>query len=749
MKLLQALVRKHADISSVLFLGILCLIFFARLFYPEPQIFSTAEIGINDIWYINFPLKNLGENFKMGKIPAWNPYRSGGFPDLAESQAGTYNLYNLLTLTLLPTIQAFNFGYVVIFFTTALGTYLFVKRQKFNAYYAFLAAFTYAFSGFFITHISHFLLIQTASFFPWLLYFTDVLLKDKKASIPIFFALALTLSQQIFSGNPQTVFISCLAVLGYVCFVFLIHKTTIKRILITFLALFLGVGISAAQLLPTLELMQLSTRGSGLGITELLFYKYPLKHLITMVFPFWFGNPQIGTYPHFRDFNGSLFWENTGYVGLLPLVFTTVCLIYFIKHQSKKVFFYIFSLVVSLLLMAGGDGPLYFILTLPPFSFFRFPSRFMIIFLFSLVLLSTYGLKYLIEKLRKSRRFQPRLTLFKTLVFFLIVADIFIMWFHYHPTAKYREFATPPPISELLQKSGYNRVYAYLQNSRAFQQFFEIGSSQPNYYLELRNELAPNLNVYYHTPTVDYYSSLIPRRLLYFNYLFTSSYHITTASATLDHQMERRLNLRSVSHIISPIPLLNTSLILQNKLNLNYELGNLYLYKNRNALPKYYLVNKFKYADTLEDLFVILDSSDFDYRHEAIIEKNLTTPINAQELPNGKIKVLAETNDTLQLEIETDQSAVLVITNTYYPGWQVKIDGRISQVFPVNLVNQGILIEKGKHTVETAFISQPVIIGQRITFASYAIIAIYFVIKFGAMVLNKGLELKIYGKLRT
>ena len=431
-----------SDFSWILLLLFLIVFFFAKLFYPEPKIFATAEIGINDVWYFNFPLKYfLSNQLKQGKLPTWDPYRGGGFPDLAESQVGTFNLYNLISYKLFPAIVAFNLGHIFIFFTAAIGTYLFIRRQKFNQLESFFGAFIYTFSGFFIAHLSHYLLIQAASFFPLLLYFTDKILKKDRNLIVNIILFAFILSQQIFSGNPQTVFITLLGICFYTLYLKLTHQTDSGHALILILAVVIGLVISAAQLLPLFELSQISLRNEGLGTQELLFYKFPFKLLITLIFPFWFGNPQIGTYPHFNKFNGSIFWENTAFIGIIPLL-----LILFNFLPSKKnlrdTFFYFFLLLISFLLMLGGDGPLYFILTLPPFSYFRFPSRFLILFIFCLTMLTLYGLKKLTFTIS-----QKRFSIILSRTFVIVgTVHLFIFWYNYHPTISYKDFAVKPAV---------------------------------------------------------------------------------------------------------------------------------------------------------------------------------------------------------------------------------------------------------------------------------------------------------------
>ncbi len=718
-RLLFGLVHRKNVCAAVL-LFLVCGAFFAKLFFPNPKIFATAEIGISDIWYLNFPLKNfLGESLKAGRLPVWDPLRNSGFPDLAEGQIGTFNLYNLLAFRLLPTITAFNLGFIVMFFLCGLGMYLFTFQRGFPPSIAFYVAFIYSFSGFFITHISHYPLLQTMTFFPLLMFALDLLLSQITIISVVF--LSLVLSQQIFSGFPQMVFISGIGLVLYCVFKYIRHETKLINLVLFLIALVLGLVLSAAQVLPTLELIPISQRATGLPTQELLFYKFPLKHLLGFINPFAFGNPQQGSYPHFKDFDGSLFWENTGYIGIIPLMLSAVAILT-LRRFKKEGYFYVFLAGLSTLLMLGGGGPLYFLLTLPPFSFFRFSSRYLLLFVFALVMLSGYGLKQLLAFYKKKSHRQITLLL----IILLSMFDILHIWYNYHPTVKYSDFMSQPVTAKTIKSESHGNMYTYLQNAYAWDEFFKTGSSRPERYLELRNELAPNLNLLFNVATADSYaSSLTPKRLAYYNALLSSTYKVSTTSAYLDIQTQRLLNIRNTTEILSPVLLTNPTLRLIS--TYQYQTlpikNNLHHYYNTEATPKYYAVNKFRVVDTVEDFLKDLTADTFDPKKEVILEhKPAVTPTE-----NLEWHILSKTEETDRstFKIVTNQPAIFVVTNSYYPGWQAEIDGKITEVFPANFVNLGIVIPKGSHELAFFFRSKSLTLGLIISLTTYAGVFIY------------------------
>ena len=172
--------KKHHAILltciSLLCLTIFSFFYFHRLFFPVTGIFATHEIGINDIWDLNYPFKEfLHRELTAGRMPLWNPLIGNGFPVLAEGETGTFNLYNLIAYRFLPTIIAFNLGYILTFLFSAAGMFFYVRSEKLSRPTAVYAGIIYAFGGYFITHISNFVHLQGASFLPWLLWLAKII----------------------------------------------------------------------------------------------------------------------------------------------------------------------------------------------------------------------------------------------------------------------------------------------------------------------------------------------------------------------------------------------------------------------------------------------------------------------------------------------------------------------------------------------------------------------------------------------
>jgi uncharacterized membrane protein YfhO len=57
----------------------------------------------------------------------------------------------------------------------------------------------------------------------------------------------------------------------------------------------------------------------------------------------------------------------------------------------------------------------------------------------------------------------------------------------------------------------------------------------------------------------------------------------------------------------------------------------------------------------------------------------------------------------LKAEVNASGQHLLVFSQIYYPGWQAQIDGQPVELYRVNVIQQGVVVPAGAHTVELIF----------------------------------------------
>jgi hypothetical protein len=325
-----------------------------------------------------------------GHLPLWNPYLFMGAPFLANSQVGV--LYPLnWPLVFFSAPVAVKISILLHLIIALVGAQLFARRALGqSALGALLSAALFTLGGYLTSQVEHINQLQGLAWFPWLLLTLHHAQSSihKSQKILHYLGLSILYSFQLLAGHTQSAFISLAGVALY-AFILAINnqKSTIRNLKtliphpssFILLPLALALLLSAAQLLPTLELSGQSLRGGGLPPREALSFSLDPRLL---------GRALLPGYAH------GLFSEFVAYLGVTGLALAALG----IKKTPQRLA--LLALVsLGLAFALGAYNPLYALLAaLPPFNLFRVPARWLFLFAFGAAMLAGYGLDELSQR---------------------------------------------------------------------------------------------------------------------------------------------------------------------------------------------------------------------------------------------------------------------------------------------------------------------------------------------------------------
>jgi hypothetical protein len=147
------------------------------------------------------------------------------------------------------------------------------------------------------------------------------------------------------------------------------------------------------------------------------------------------------------------------------------------------------------------------------------------------------------------------------------------------------------------------------------------------------------------------------------------------------------------------------------------------LYKNRSPLPRAWLVKDFKVLDSKE-ILPMMTQKEFDPDREVLLEENpkwegetigghrgppLRKTNDGGEPLSGlpqKVEIISESNNRLRLLVASAKDSLLVLNDTYYPGWKAFVDGEETKIYRADYTFRGISLNAGTHQVE--FVYDPI-----------------------------------------
>jgi hypothetical protein len=133
----------------------------------------------------------------------------------------------------------------------------------------------------------------------------------------------------------------------------------------------------------------------------------------------------------------------------------------------------------------------------------------------------------------------------------------------------------------------------------------------------------------------------------------------------------------------------------------------IWVYENPNVLPRAYVVHR---AETVldQDPLERLTASDLNPWTTAVLEEPLSLARAAalSEVPlRSSSSALITDYGPHRVEIEARMTdpGVLILSDTYYPGWEVTVDGLPSQLLRANYALRGVYLPTGNHQVVFRF----------------------------------------------
>ena len=517
--------RRQPVAAAALFLLFLLFLQFPGVLLLRQVPFVSEMVAGSDLLDFNYPVRRiLGDALRRGTLPHWTDAMNTGFPIHGEGQGGFLYPPNLL-LGWLPLVASINLSLVLTYLGAGLLMFLYARELEQSRVAALFAGMVFAFSGFFFGHIRHLNLIAAAQWLPLLLLLCERYARTRRPAYLL--ALAPVQALQHLAGHPQTAYYSILFTGVYLILRVLQREVSVDatpsspgRLALRslraaalaaagfVLAAGLGAGLAGVQLLPTWELAQLAHRSAKDSLEKATYYTLPWQHLVTFVSPFFFGDPGRNTYSFFAGGQAVLFWENCGYVGLLPLVlalYATGAL----WRRDRRVALLAGAAVVSLLLAMGKQTPLFPFLWrhLPGMGEFRIPARFLLVTDLALAALAGYGFD-----LARSRLATWRLRLAPALVglcFALTAAELLSHASRQYALVDARKWLGPAPVMAAIGADRDQcRVYTWhevvpwqdaLEHSRGWQR-------DPEAFYPLRNTLLPNFGVLQGMPHYSAYT---------------------------------------------------------------------------------------------------------------------------------------------------------------------------------------------------------------------------------------------------
>ena len=397
-----------SSLVGLLLLAALAVPFFAGRVY-------TAD----DLGAFHLPTRAFyAERLANGEPYDWMPQLFSGFYLTGEGQAGAYHPLHQLLYRFLPLRAALGWESLISYPLMMVGTWLWLRRRIGRSDAAMLGGLLFAFSSFNLLHFVHPNAVAVIAHVPWLLWAIDIVMVDsRRLRVAMATALiALLTGSQLLLGYPQYVWFSLLAEASYAIFLATAQKYSARSScdlqptcddcagcighawLRLVIAKGIGLLLGGVQLLPTIDAWSHSSRMSADANFTLWGSLHP-ANLLQLVAPYLLVDRVIGGNTH----------EFGLYAGAAPLL---LCVWVVARRRelgslAPLAWAALGFAAVAMLMAFGEYGGLSGIAAwLPLVRSFRCPCRYLVLFQLAVAVLAAIGFVLLTRESRHARRQQ-------------------------------------------------------------------------------------------------------------------------------------------------------------------------------------------------------------------------------------------------------------------------------------------------------------------------------------------------------
>jgi hypothetical protein len=700
---------------------------------------------------------SLFESYRSGSLPLWDRHMAMGFPLLADFQSGALYLPHIFFL-ILPFFAAIRAIFVFHFLVAGIGAYCLCRSWNHPSWLSIVGSLLFTLGGTIVSLanlLNHF---QTAVWLPWVILFWEKVLRS--TAWKHFLVFTLILAVQFLAGSPELFALTMALVIVDGIRVKLSEPgVSYPRVFSIFLAAnVLVLMLVMIQLLPTVELFLESRRQQPIPPQEVLHWSLKPISLLNLVFldkEIDFKNP-VGL----RLFFGR---ETPFFVSYYLGAICVFGISLWLCFSSIREKITVLSLIlVPLTFALGIYTPGYpFLLEHTHFlGAFRFPEKFFFPVCAILLYMTLEGLNRALLQDGKTVR---KAFIAVAIVGAAWVGLFLLLKFHVDVIARFVTTQTGEPLLSpahaeivaavlsnaerqvvlslgllllmVLVKAKAIRLplFGILMVSAVFidltwahQGFLfplphhivtsgqrivrapDLDPARLFYYPSMRNlhpsSLMAEGRPSFKDATALSFQDLLPNSGIIYGFDYMQEIDALArrpyteflgfANQLDPAQQIRLLRTFNVGYLISFRPLSVEGI----KFVARFPQFLSWLYKIDKPIPRTYIVNRISVEQGSERTFHRLLEPGFDARREVVLDQSV------EIAPKGRFeataKIISYGNRAVTIHASLNDVGILVLADSYYPGWNAYVDGKPQKILRANLFFRAVVLSQGEHTVE-------------------------------------------------
>ena len=698
-----------------------------------------------------YPWKTLViDAIKQKTLPLWNPYSFSGTPLLANYQSQVFYPLGILYL-LLPQPVAWTTLVILQMILGMVFMYVFAHEIGLSKPASLLTTITFNLSSFAVSWIEFNTVWHTILWLPLLLYVVERGISQHKLTLWQQGLFIFSLFSAITAGHPQDFINTFLFLFVYsIIRIFTLNNKNLKGKILFFLQQFgiiliLPFFLAAIQLIPTVELYNISSR-----------VPHDLSHILsTMLVQIWqlplliyqdfFGNPATRTYTIPDTYVGKTL--SIGIIGFTLAVWSL-----FAKRKPWAWKF--FAITSAVMLIISINSPLTaFLYRFPiPILSTGTPTRNLFILMFALAVLAGFGFDTITKEKNRTKQYivtalgivsiawisalvlptiypiiRSSLVIRSACIISgLIFSAVFLLI-----ASRYKSILLKGFIILSIVELGYgfikfnpfvpvsflyptNSVFEFLTANAGYYRFWGYGTAR----------IESNLNAQYKLFSTD---GTDPLNIKWYNQFIQAS-NDGFLARTLTRTTRSYVNLApgygerdlpDNPYRLRIMDLLGVKYVLDRpenpKDNTTFDakrftpittLSNQYtIFENKLVYPRAFLAGEYKTYNSIESFEKQFFADTFNPRQTILLPDEVGN-IQLATATNATASIISYKPEEVIIQTESDASQILFLSDSFAPGWNATIDGIPTSLYRADYAFRAVSVPSGTHIV--SFIYHPI-----------------------------------------
>ena len=728
--------------------------------FCDEIIFSAQLPFFRDLPTYFYPIKfSVAEAFQRNQLPLWDYRIASGFPVMAGLQSAVF-YPPTIAYFLFDFLTAIRISFVFHYALAAIGAYTLFRSWKLPIYCSLVGSVLFTFGGTTVSLsnlLNHF---QSAVWLPWLIFAWErLILLGGVTQIAILSLIALF---QILAGSPE-IFALSIALVSIDTWRVAGREGRIDMRTVSVRGLVAGVvilGLGMIQWLPTAELLTESRRDEAIHMSEALSWSLQPSSLLSLFVPTLEADPSL-TVGIRLIYAKSVPFLLSHYIGIVGIF--GFCSWFYGAQQKERLLVLMF-MAGSLVLALGSGTPIYPLLYewLPPLRIMRFPEKFWFLcsslMLFTIVrgiqcwdekptsgawwkiagtISACFAILYVTSMIRPAfwvefiapptlmgAQTDPKtiatilVSLEKQLVISLALAIILAL--HRFDVLRYGLLTILLVAVTFFDVSSVTKPFHFLRDQKVIVNAPRIlgvpsGDHERIFYYPPGKNMHPSFmkvagNPTYEKATEIAINNLLPNAgVLYgFEYfqdidaLGRRSYtdFLMFINSLQDQNRGKLLRLLNVRYVVAFHSLEIPDLSLVRHFPEHFSA----LYQVNRPVPRTYITQRVFYEPEPHAALARMASETFEPMLDVVMDAPIS--LEPQNSFVGKATLKHYENRRVLIQAQLSHPGILILADSYYPGWKVFVNGKQQVIHRANFLFRGVELARGTHKVE--FVYDPV-----------------------------------------